>query len=220
MTYSRRASSNRPKRTRTLLPAPDPRGGVGVAGRGGGHLSTPVTTTPRMNARCASRNTTIGTTIVMSADAWISVGCVAYRALYCWIAIDSGCSSGLDARYSSGTKKSFHAKKKWNRLTAVIAATDWGTITERRIRNGPAPSIIAASSSSRGIDRKYCRSRNTLYAFAKQWGMISGSHVPFQPSHVNSTYCGRSVTWNGRMIVAIRTTNSAFLPGNLNRANP
>src|SRR6478752_5234213 len=117
-------------------------------------------------------------------------------------------------------KKSFQAKKKWNRLTAVIAAIDCGTITERRIRNGPAPSIIAASSSSRGIDRKYWRSRNTLYAFAKKWGMISGSHVPFQPSHVNSTYCGSSVTWNGRMIVAIRTTNIAFLPGKRNRAKP
>ena len=50
--------------------------------------------------------------------------------------------------------------------------------------------------------------------------MISGSHVPFQPSHVNSTYCGSSVTWNGRMIVAIRTMNSMFLPGNRKRANP
>jgi hypothetical protein len=37
-----------------------------------------------------------------------------------------------------------------------------GTITERRIRNGPAPSIMAASSSSRGIVRKYWRSRKTL----------------------------------------------------------
>src|SRR5262245_1597298 len=34
--------------------------------RGAGHLSTPVTTTPRMNARWASRKTTIGTAIVMS----------------------------------------------------------------------------------------------------------------------------------------------------------
>ena len=50
--------------------------------------------------------------------------------------------------------------------------------------------------------------------------MISGSHVPFQPSQVNITYCGSSVTWNGRMIVAISTMNSAFLPGNRKRANP
>ncbi len=43
-----------------------------------------------------------------------------------------------------------------------MAATDCGTMIERRIRNGPAPSIIAASSSSRGIDMKYWRSRKTL----------------------------------------------------------
>ena len=65
-------------------------------------------------------------------------------------------------RYSSGRKKSFQAKKKWNRLTAMIAGTDSGRMTERRIRNGLAPSIIAASSRSRGIDMKYWRSRKTL----------------------------------------------------------
>ena len=59
------------------------------------HLSTPVTTTPRMNARWARRKMTIGTAIVSSADAWMSVGWLAYSALYCWIAIDIGCSSGL-----------------------------------------------------------------------------------------------------------------------------
>ena len=34
---------------------------------------------------------------------------------------------------------------------------------------------------------KYCRSRKTLYALAKQWGMINGSHVPLQPSFVKIT---------------------------------
>src|ERR1700752_3646559 len=50
--------------------------------------------------------------------------------------------------------------------------------------------------------------------------MISGSHGPVQPSPVNITEDGSSVTWNGRMIVAIRTTKSAFLPGKRKRANP
>ena len=102
----------------------------------------------------------------------------------------------------------------------MIAAIDCGTMIERRIRNGPAPSIIAASSSSRGIVMKYWRSRKTLNAFAKKWGMISGSHVPFQPSHVKITYCGSSVTWIGRMIVASRMKKRTFLPGNRNRAKP
>ena len=36
------------------------------------HFSTPVTTTPRMNARWARKNTTTGTAMVISAAAWIS----------------------------------------------------------------------------------------------------------------------------------------------------
>ena len=54
---------------------------------------------------------TTGTAIASTADAWISVGWLAYSALYCWIPIDSGCSSGLLASYCSGTKKSFQAQK-------------------------------------------------------------------------------------------------------------
>ena len=102
----------------------------------------------------------------------------------------------------------------------MIAGIDSGTMTDRKTRNGPAPSIRAASSRSRGIVMKYCRSRKTLYAFANRWGTISGSHVPFQPSLVKMTYVGISVTWNGRMIVARRMTNRMFRPGKRNRAKP
>src|SRR4249919_1066015 len=126
------------------------------------HLSTPVTTTPRMNARWARKKTTTGTAIVISAVAWMSVGWVEYSALYCWMPTDSGWSAGLLPRYRSGRKKSFQAKKKWNRLTATMAGIDSGTMIERRTRNGLAPSIIAASSRSRGRDMKYWRSRKTL----------------------------------------------------------
>jgi len=56
-----------------------------------------------------------------------------------------------------------------------------GTITDIRMRSGPAPSIFAASSSSRGIVRKYWRNRKTSYAFAKKAGTSNGSHVPTQP---------------------------------------
>ena len=50
-------------------------------------------------------------------------------------------------------------------------------MTCHRICGGDAPSIIAASSSSRGILIKYCRSRNTLNAFAKKCGTMSGSQA-------------------------------------------
>ena len=38
------------------------------------HFSTPVMTMPRMKARCATKKTTIGITIVMSVAAWMYCG--------------------------------------------------------------------------------------------------------------------------------------------------
>src|ERR1035437_4195053 len=75
--------------------------------------------------------------------------------------------SFLPDKKTSGARKSFQAKKKWNNITEMIAGQDCGMMTEIRIRNGVAPSIIAASSNSRGRVKKYCRRRKTLYAFAK-----------------------------------------------------
>ena len=131
-----------------------------------------------------------------------------------------GHSSSCPTRYTSGARKSFHAKKKWNRQTAVMAGQACGTITESSVRNGPAPSIMAASSISRGMLMKNCRSRNTLYALPKKCGTSSGSHVPTQPSLVNSAYVGTIVTCCGRMIVPTRMVNSSALPGIRNRENP
>ena len=93
-------------------------------------------------------------------------------------------------------------------------------MTEIRVRNGPAPSIAAASSISRGIVRRYWRIRNTSYALAKNVGTSSGSHVPTQPSFENSVYVGMIVTASGRKIVAIRSVNRRPRPGNRNRAKP
>ena len=49
----------------------------------------------------------------------------------------------------------------WKMATATITGQACGRITEVSVLNGPAPSIAAASSISRGIVRKYWRSRNT-----------------------------------------------------------
>ena len=85
----------------------------------------------------------------------------------------------------SGSKKSFHAYTRWKIATATMAGQAWGRITEISVRNGPAPSIDAASSISRGIVSKYWRIRNTSNALAKNAGTSSGSHVPTQPSFAN-----------------------------------
>ena len=68
----------------------------------------------------------------------------------------------------------------------MMAGQACGTMTEISVRNGLAPSIAAASSISRGIVIRYCRSRNTSNALAKNVGTISGSHVPTQPSFRNT----------------------------------
>src|SRR2546430_10216245 len=112
----------------------------------------------------------------------------------------------------SGPKKSFHAYTKWKIATAMRAGTACGRTTEMRVRKGPAPSIAAASSISRGIVRKYWRRRKTSYAFAKNVGTRSGSHVPTQPSFTKIVYVGMTVTANGRKIVAIRSVNSLPRP--------
>src|SRR5713226_10308241 len=101
-----------------------------------------------------------------------------------------------------------------------MAAQACGTITDTSVRNGPAPSIMAASSRSRGMLMKNCRSKNTLYAFPKKWGTSNGSHVPTQPSLVNSAYEGTIVTCCGRMIVPTRMVNRIVLPGIRKRENP
>ena len=61
----------------------------------------------------------------------------------------------------SGPKKSFHEYTRWKIATAITTGQACGRITEMSVRNGPAPSIAAASSISRGIVRRYWRSRNT-----------------------------------------------------------
>ena len=138
-----------------------------------------------MNARWARKNTTTGTAIVISAAAWMSVGCVDVQGV---VLLDRDRQRSAAPACRPGTAAAGRSRSTRRRsgtgVTAVMAGTDSGRMTERRIRNGLAPSIIAASSRSRGIDMKYWRSRNTLNAFAKKWGTISGSHVPFQPSFV------------------------------------
>src|SRR5215218_6949361 len=120
----------------------------------------------------------------------------------------------------SGLKKSFHEYTRWKIATATITGHACGRMTEMRVRNGPAPSIDAASSISRGIVSMYWRIRNTSYALAKNVGTSRGSHVPTQPIFAKIVYVGMIVTAAGRKIVAIRTVNRRPRPGNRKRANP
>ena len=66
---------------------------------------------------------------------------------------------------------------KWKMPTAMTTGQAWGRITDTSVRTGPAPSIAAASSISRGIVRKYWRIRKTSYALAKNVGTSRGAQA-------------------------------------------
>src|SRR5512138_2035507 len=93
-------------------------------------------------------------------------------------------------------------------------------ITDHNTRNGLAPSIMAASSNSRGSVMKYWRSRNVSYGLVKKEGIISGSQVPTQPIFVKNVKVGMTVTVAGRNNTEIRMTNRKSRPGKRKREKP
>jgi hypothetical protein len=95
----------------------------------------------------------------------------------------------------------------------MIAGHACGTTTDSKVRSGPAPSIIAASSMSRGMLMKNCRSKKTFYAFPKKCGTRSGNQVPTQPILLKSAYVGTIVTCCVKMMVPTRLVNRIALPG-------
>src|SRR5688572_14350768 len=79
-----------------------------------------------------------------------------------------------------------------------------GSMMEVKIRTWPAPSILAASSSSAGRLRMNWTIRNTKNASAaRNLPISSGTYVSTRPSCWNTMYCGMITTWNGRSRVAI-----------------
>ena len=88
---------------------------------------------------------------------------------------------------------------------AVVASagTISGRMICRKMRGCPAPSMRAASSSSRGMPRMNCTIRKMKNAsVARSFGTISGRNVLTQPSCENSTYCGTMITWIGSMMLS------------------
>src|SRR6478752_2293109 len=66
------------------------------------------------------------------------------------------------AKKTSGQKNEFHVPWNWRIATADRAGVASGSITRQKVVKKLAPSIRAASSMSRGIERKYWRIRKTL----------------------------------------------------------
>ena len=62
----------------------------------------------------------------------------------------------VDEMYTLGVMKSFHVPMVWNTMTVVRIGRISGSTIVQKMRNGPAPSIRAASMISYGRPRMYC----------------------------------------------------------------
>ncbi len=84
---------------------------------------------------------------------------------------ESGCLAGSGST-SMGHRKSFHAAMTANTETTPRMGLDIGSTTDQKSRNGPAPSVRAASMTSRGRLSKNLFTNRMLNAFAAM-----GSHT-------------------------------------------
>ncbi len=101
--------------------------------------------------------------------------------------------------------------------TAMVGRAS-GSITEKNVRIGPAPSTRAASSSSCGTVRKNCRTRNAPRA-VNAHGMMSAWKVSTHPNPCIITYIGITRTSCGIISVARNSTNTVFRPRHRSREN-
>ena len=157
--------------------------GPHAVGAAGNYFSTPVTTTPRMNARWARKKRSPGPPW-SSAPRPGSVGLGDVERVELLDGNRERLQIRLERQVQQGNEEIVPGEEEVEQRHRHDRGYACGRITDRRILNGPAPSIMAASSRSRGMLMKNWRSRNTLNALANRCGTISGSHVPIQPSRV------------------------------------
>jgi len=109
-------------------------------------------------------------------------------------------------------------------MTVIIGGVAFSNITEKNVRNVPAPSINAASSISAGRPLKNCLKIN-IYSperspltpnVIKNMGVL----VLSNPISLICIYIGTIMVCAGTTIVTITKLNKRFLNGKLNLANP
>src|SRR5262245_35933776 len=99
---------------------------------------------------------------------------------------DTGNKSGLD-RKMNGSKKLLHVHQKVKMTTVAIAGLLNGMMICQRTLKGFAPSITAASSSSRGMDEKNWRSIKIKNGLPKNARINNGHNVLTSPSRVKNS---------------------------------
>ena len=123
----------------------------------------------------------------------------------------------IDVVTTSGQSRFFQASMNANRPSVARAGFASGKEMVQNTRQGPAPSIRAASSSSLGTVRKYCRIRKTPQTVTSSV-LTKPAYVSIQPSVSIRRNLGISTTTAGTIIVDRYSRNSLSRPLNSNFA--
>src|ERR1700761_3792861 len=142
---------------------------------------------------------------------------------------DSGCTDAGSlppGRTRFGPRKSFQVLMIANTVTTPITGFDIGSTIDQKRRNGPAPSVCAASKTSRGRLSKKRITSTTLNALAPDGNHTAQKVLSRDPPNPRGCrivrYSGISRTIDGRNSVAI-TRPVMILPylgRRMLRANP
>src|SRR5690349_1595008 len=104
---------------------------------------------------------------------------------------------------TSGHRNEFQLPMNVIAARAAKNGSEFGTTIRQNVPKWPAPSTRAASSSSRGKLRKYCRNRNAAKPL-NSVGMIRPRNELTQPSDETTMKLGMNVTAPG--IISVATT--------------
>jgi len=114
----------------------------------------------------------------------------------------------------------FHVATIVNRAVVTIPGASSGRDTWKNVRNSPAPSTRAASSSSVGTawsEKIHIRYRPNVDT---RLGMIMAHGVFVRFSLANSRNCGTARAMPGTEMAPMITANTALRPGKRNFARP
>ena len=132
----------------------------------------------------------------------------------------TGLSSVLLVTIMSGRRKLFQVATKMNRKIVTIAGARSRSTMVKKMRNSPAPSIRAASSSSSGTDvAAYMRPRKTPNGLT-QLGMIIDQMVSVKPRECITMYRGIVSSAIGRSSPPRTASWRTLAPRNLNLLIP
>ena len=118
---------------------------------------------------------------------------------------------------SSGQKYSFHWPMKVSSARVASGAAAFGSTIWKKIRTCLAPSSMAASSTSRDMERKNWRRKKMAKGVMNRNGRARPAKVLSRPRFLIIRKLGRAVKIGGTIMVARNRPNTTFRPGQRSR---